>query len=284
VFVLAPLVLVLAAPAGRLSTRLAAAVGVLALVFAVSVSIAVTQIQIVIAAQLSEQLGVAVHTSTETATLTRLNDALHVTGMLALPAFVFLATYAAGLWLPPATAEGHSRSRFLRMAHAVPAAVLVLALIAWGALAAVPPASVSATDYHEGWAKLLRLNPDFAPAQVNVALRLDSENRTDEAIELYRSAAQSRPDLPEVHYNLGNALDKQGRHEEAIEAYRAVLRLVPGHGATQRNLGLVLAKLDRPCEAVRHLELSTTLDPAAATNERLLQEIEHLRAVCSPVP
>ena len=94
VFVLAPLVLVLAAPFVRWPVRLAAAAAVLALVVVTCTGIAVTQIQLAAAAHARGELGIRVLTESETATLTRFNDLLHVVGMLAGPAFVLLALYA----------------------------------------------------------------------------------------------------------------------------------------------------------------------------------------------
>ena len=282
VFMLAPLVLVLAAPVGRWSSRMVVAVAVLAVAFANCVGIAVTQLQLVVEVFAAEQFGIDVYTEAEQATLKRLNDGLHTTGMLALPAFLFLASYAYGRWLQPT--EEKSAGRLFgpgrRLGVVVPGVVAALALIVWIGVAAVPAASVVPGDYHEGWAKLLRMNPEFVPAQVNVGLHLESVGKVDEAIDLYRSALRTRPDMPEVHYNLGNALIKKLLYEEATECYREALRLEPGHVAAHRNLGLALGRLDRPCEAVRHLERSTRLHGTTESNVLLSREISRLRAAC----
>jgi len=275
VFVLAPLVLVLAAPVPRLPDRLAAALLVLGLVIAVSTGIAVTQIKLVVEKHATEQLGITLHTATQKAILERFN-LLHVVGMLALPALLFAATYAWGSWVQPSVA----RARRLRGLWFAGLGVAVLGLAAWGGLAAVPEPGTARRDYHEGWARVLRLNPDFAPAQINVALHFEATDRLDEAVELYRAALSSRPDLPEAHYNLGNALLKLKRHDDAAERFRAVLRLDPGHAGAHRNLGLALARSSRPCEAVEQLELSTQLEPSAAANPRLVEEIGRLRGLC----
>jgi len=282
VFMLAPLVLVLAAPVGRWSLRIVAAVAVLAVAFAGCVGIAVTQIQLVVEVYAAEQFGITVHTVAEQATLQRLNDGLHVIGMLALPAFLFLATYAYGLWLQPTEEKGNGRSvgAGRRPGIVVLGVVTALALIVWISAAAVPDASVVPGDYHEGWAKLLRMNPEFVPAQVNVALHLESVDRVDEAINLYRSALRTRPDLPEVHYNLGNALVKKRLDEQATESFREALRLAPEHAAAHRNLGLARGRLERPCDAVLHLERSTQLLASTESNALLHQEISRLRAAC----
>lgn len=282
VFMLAPLVLVLSAPVGRWPSRWVVAVAVLAVAFANCVGIAVTQIQIVVEVFAAEQFGITVHTAGEQATLKRLNDGLHTIGMLALPAFLFLATYACGLWLQPTgeKSAGRPLGRRRRLSVLVPGVVVALALMVWIGVATVPAASVVPGDYHEGWAKLLRMNPEFVPAQVNVGLHLESVGKVDEAIALYRSALRKRPDMPEVHYNLGNALIKKLLYEEATACYREALRLEPGHAAAHRNLGLALGRLDRPCEAVRHLERSTRLHGSTESNVLLSQEISRLQAAC----
>jgi tetratricopeptide (TPR) repeat protein len=124
------------------------------------------------------------------------------------------------------------------------------------------------------------MNPEFVPAQVNVALHLESVDKVDEAIDLYLSALRTRPDLPEVHYNLGNALLKKRLYEQATESYREALRLAPGHAAAHRNLGLALGRLNRPCDAVQHLERSAQLPGSTAADALLHREISRLRAAC----
>ena len=68
--------------------------------------------------------------------------------------------------------------------------------------------------------------------------------------------------------------------DDAAERFRTVLRLDPGHAGAHRNLGLALARSSRPCEAAEQLELSMQLEPSAAANPRLSEEIERLRGLC----
>jgi tetratricopeptide (TPR) repeat protein len=276
VFVLAPLVLVLAAPIVRGSVRAGLTLVVLALSFALAVGIVVTQIQLALAAHADGQWGIAVFSAAERAVLQRWNDVLFVTGMLAFPAFVFLATYAWGLWLQPAR-DGHRASR--SRPWLPPFAVVVLVGATGVGLALVPPAGLLQDDYHEGWVRILRLNPGFVPAQVRVALHLQSTGALDEALGIYRTAIAARPDMPELHYNLANALVQQGLDERAMESYRATLALEPGHAAAHRNLGLALERAERPCEAAHHLRQSIGLEDPAS-RERLPRAIERLEAAC----
>jgi len=189
---------------------------------------------------------------------------------------LFAAAYAWGTWLQPSVATT-SRWRGPLITVLALAAVTVAT---WLSLAAIPEPSTARGDYHDGWARVLRLNPGFAPAQINVALHFQATGRLDEAVELYHAALSSRPDLLEAHYNLGNALLELERNDDAADRFRAALRLDPGHAGAHRNLGLALARNNRPCEGVEQLELSVRLDPSAAANPRLAEEIGRLRELC----
>jgi len=280
VFVLAPLVLVLAAPVVRGSVRAGLTPVVLALSFALVVGIAVIQIQLALAAYADGEWGIAVFSAAERAALQRWNDLLFARGMLVFPTFVFLATYAWGLWgQPPAERDrGGRRASRLRLWLPPLAAVVLVGAIGLG-LALVPPAGRSQDQYHEGWARILLLNPEFLPAQVRVALHLQSAGDLDGALEIFRAAVAARPDRPELHYDLANVLVRQGRDEQAMESYRAALVLEPGHLAAHRNLGLALERAGRPCEAARHLRQSVGLGNPAS-REELSRAIERLGAAC----
>jgi len=278
VFVLAPLVVTLAVPGLRWRSRLVATGVALGLACATTLAIAVTQIQLAVAAHASRRLGITVHAAAERARLETINTALHVIGMLALPALLFLASYAYVRWLQPEVAGGRPGGR--RRGLLVAATVVCGALILWGGLAAQPPASRVPADYHRGWSKVLLLNPAFAPAQVNVGLHLLASGHADEAAALFRAALETRPDLVEAHYNLGNALSAQGLDQAAVASYVETLKLAPGNAAARRNLGLALARLGRACDAASQLETSARLE-GATDNVPLARDIARLRAACA---
>ena len=68
--------------------------------------------------------------------------------------------------------------------------------------------------------EVLRLRPDFAEVQANLAGLLADQGQLDEAADLMRQAARRCPTIADMHYNLGVILRKQDRHEEAVECYR----------------------------------------------------------------
>lgn len=94
------------------------------------------------------------------------------------------------------------------------------------------------------------------------AKALHKSERLEEAIALYREAAQSAPDSVEVVNMLGNALFDADRFDEAIEAYRRALQLDADFAAGHFNLGNALCGAGRREEAVaayrRALELRPT--------------------------
>jgi tetratricopeptide (TPR) repeat protein len=95
----------------------------------------------------------------------------------------------------------------------------------------------------------------------NLGVALATENRLDEAVEMYRIALQIRPDYALAHYNLGNALAKGGYFEEGLFHFNESLRIDPGHKEVHNDLGVALIKQERLTEAIRHLQKALQLSP-----------------------
>ncbi len=277
-FLLAPLVLilVLAAPHLRRATLLWFGGLVLLLVFLIIVGIAVTQLKLVAETHASTELGITVHTPAEQAAMQRVNDALYVVGMLALPAFLCLTTYCYVRWRQPAPASAPA-VRHVRRWKPISILLFTAGVGGWILFAAAPDPRTDPHAYHEGWAKILRLNPQFAPAKVNVALHLAGSGRLDEAIDLYRSALETNPELVEAHFNLGNALFRKGLVDRAAASLLETVRRAPAHAEAHRNLALAYGQLERPCDALFHLRKSADLNArfaAEATLQRVLADLE----------
>ena len=134
--------------------------------------------------------------------------------------------------------------------------------------------------YLAGWAKLAALNPDFAPAHVNMGIRLEEEGRLDEAILAYHRALRADPGRLIAHYNLGNALVKKGRYADAVRSYETVLDKDPDNAFAHKNLAIALLYLDRSCEALIHLERSAELDARTFADTRVAGQISDLRTRC----
>ena len=124
----------------------------------------------------------------------------------------------------------------------------------------------------------LRLDGEFIPARVNLAMLLDqkrqrllSQNRPKEAermkravVREFRKAIELDPDMAELHYSLGLLLaedikDKEQLEEAARELSEAA-RLSPDNPRMHYNYALALQHLDRRDEAEESLKTACRLD------------------------
>ncbi len=111
------------------------------------------------------------------------------------------------------------------------------------------------------WKDCVEKSPKKARPRANLAVALDGQGRTEEAIQQNFVALQIKPDFEEAHYNLGIVLEKQGRIDEAIEHFLEALRIRPGYVEVQNNLGVALEKQGRIDEAIRHFLEAVRIKP-----------------------
>jgi SAM-dependent methyltransferase len=74
----------------------------------------------------------------------------------------------------------------------------------------------------------------------------------EEAVLLYRRAAEAHPRRPEAHNNLAVALKAAGRTKEAVQAYRRALKLDPTYETARSNLARALREIGDIEEALSH--------------------------------
>lgn len=67
-----------------------------------------------------------------------------------------------------------------------------------------------------------------------------AQGRSDEALEVFRTAYELAPQEADILFNLANAQHRAGRDNEAIASYRTCIALRPGHIAAYNNLAVVL--------------------------------------------
>ncbi len=80
---------------------------------------------------------------------------------------------------------------------------------------------------------LLKENPEFVPALVNLGVLHQARGDFVAAEALLVRARALRPDYAEAHYNLGLARCALGRLDEAVACQEAALALQPGHHAAR---------------------------------------------------
>ena len=286
-FVVATVALMLAVPLRSRMTRAKLILLAFSVGWVVSLGICVVQLETVAETYAQQYLRITLHTVREKALLEWANQALITVGMLLVPALLFLLTYLS-LWLEsPQTRE--ERMDFGSRRPPAPSSTARISMASGIGLAlAVMIAAFLLTNrpnpdphtFLAGWAKLAALNPDFAPAHVNVGIGLEEGGRLDEAIEAYRRALRADPERALAHYNLGNALVKKGLYADAARAYEKVLDKEPDNAGAHKNLSIALLYLDRGCEALPHLERSAELDARTFADAHVASQIADLRARC----
>jgi Flp pilus assembly protein TadD len=138
-----------------------------------------------------------------------------------------------------------------------------------------PPKSSVSVPYDAAIAAYRAGRPDEALATAERALQTDPRNpqlrflrgvvlaerqRTDEAIEAFRTLTQDFPELPEPYNNLAVLYAARGDWDAARQAVEQSLRAVPGYALAHENLGDIHLQL-----AARAFEQAARLDPRSAT-------------------
>lgn len=78
----------------------------------------------------------------------------------------------------------------------------------------------------------------------------------------YRSAIAMNPSIAAFHESLALVLERQGATAEALAEHQKAVALDSISPRNQVGLGLLLRKLDRPGEAVPHLRAALAADPS----------------------
>lgn len=122
----------------------------------------------------------------------------------------------------------------------------------------------------------LRLNPNHVYAHANLGLALNQlPGRQDEALGHFNAAVQLAPNDLEARRTLANALfSMPGRLNEAIVQYEAAIRLKPDEPDLHNNYAGALSGVGRTAEARRELETALRLDPNYADARANLQRLK----------
>jgi DNA-binding transcriptional MerR regulator len=114
----------------------------------------------------------------------------------------------------------------------------------------------------EVYAAILELQPNHAPAAINLGTIFYNERDFERAEHYYRRATESDPEYALAFFDLGNVLDELQRLPEAIAAYERALELVPQYADAHYNLALAYERRAEPRRALKHWTQYARLDPA----------------------
>jgi tetratricopeptide (TPR) repeat protein len=108
--------------------------------------------------------------------------------------------------------------------------------------------------------EILGLDPDYAPASINLGTLHFHLRQFGKAEEFYRRATISDPGYVLAYFDLGNVLDELERLDESIAAYCQAVALAPRYADAHYNLALAYERkgLHRP--ALRHWQCYVRLD------------------------
>lgn len=133
--------------------------------------------------------------------------------------------------------------------------------------------------------KVLKLDPDYAPAHINLGTLYYNQSDYELAEEHYLKAIEADSRYALAYFDLGNVLDETQRLPEAIAAYKAALQLAPTYADAHYNLALAYERSRQPRLALKHWRAYLKLDAQgpwavhARAQYRKLLESEKLKVV-----
>jgi tetratricopeptide (TPR) repeat protein len=108
--------------------------------------------------------------------------------------------------------------------------------------------------------EILKLDPAYAPAYINLGTIQFHLRQYDRAEELYRQATEADPGYVLAFFDLGNVLDELQRPNESIAAYRQAVALAPRYADAHYNLALAHERRGERRPALRHWQAYVRLD------------------------
>jgi tetratricopeptide (TPR) repeat protein len=116
--------------------------------------------------------------------------------------------------------------------------------------------------------KVLDLDPRNVKAKNNLGLILETDGKTEAAIDAYRTALawqeNSLHPSEQPYVNLGNLLVQQGQTKEALTLLENAATLAPNNAYCHLTLGMAYRQLGRREAAQHELEKATELEPRNA--------------------
>lgn len=106
----------------------------------------------------------------------------------------------------------------------------------------------------------LKSNPKDARGRFLRGVILSEQQKSDEAIAVFRGLSEEMPELPQPHNNLGVLYAAQGRYDEARRVLEMAILADPKYALAHENLGDVYARM-----AAQSYQRAGKLDPKNAS-------------------
>ena len=124
--------------------------------------------------------------------------------------------------------------------------------------------------------EILEMEPDYAPASINLGTLHFHLRQYSQAEEYYRRATIADPTYVLAYFDLGNVLDELGRMDEAIGTYLRAVTLAPGYADAHYNLALAYERKGQHRSALRHWQNYVRLDNRGPWAEHARLQIRKL--------
>lgn len=124
--------------------------------------------------------------------------------------------------------------------------------------------------------EILEIDPEYAPAYINLGTIYFHLRQFGRAEELYRRATVADPAYVLAFFDLGNVLDELQRLDESIAAYRRAVELSPRYADAHYNLALAYERKEEPRNALRHWQAYIRLDNRGPWAEHARGQIRKL--------
>jgi tetratricopeptide (TPR) repeat protein len=131
------------------------------------------------------------------------------------------------------------------------------------------------TEQNTLLAKALELDPKYAPARLDLAVRLIQEGRRDDGRREMERVLEEQPYFAKAHYNLGAFLLEQGDAAGALARFDRAVVLEPGYAKARLAAIAVRLQLGQRAEAQqgwKDLAAQAPGSPEAEQARRLFEE------------
>jgi tetratricopeptide (TPR) repeat protein len=108
--------------------------------------------------------------------------------------------------------------------------------------------------------EILGIDPEYAPAYINLGTIHFHLRQFDRAEELYRRATEVDPGYVLAFFDLGNVLDELQRQDESVVAYRRAIALAPRFADAHYNLALACERQGKKRQSLRYWQAYLKLD------------------------
>ncbi len=129
------------------------------------------------------------------------------------------------------------------------------------------------------FAEAVRIDPEWFSAYNNLGILHARHGSLPEAVRCYREAIRLSPQWRDPRLNLALALARQGQFAEAEAAYEELIRMHPGCAAAHFHLGQLVARQGEHKAAAGHFARALRLQPDHRGARAALRRVENLRVV-----